>query len=132
VVAGVVAVVALLGGGGVYYSSGTGGERPKGREAKKIPAAPTHPSEDRPADRTPGVAHRPEALAVVREAVARRFGEKVVVTAVRLEDGHLTLQGQVDRWETLQPAREAAVRALEESGLGPVRSWDNHLKKPKK
>jgi hypothetical protein len=70
-------------------------------------------------------------LEIVREAFEKRFGKRVVVTIVRLEDGNLTLEGELLRWEDLRPAREVAVQALETAGFGPIRSWDNHLKKTK-
>jgi hypothetical protein len=70
-------------------------------------------------------------LEIVREAFEKRFGKRVGVTNVRLEDGNLTLEGELLRWEDLRPAREVAVQALETAGFGPIRSWDNHLKKPK-
>jgi hypothetical protein len=71
-------------------------------------------------------------LEVVQEAIARKFGKKVIVTGVRIEDGKLTLEGELHRWEDLRPAREIAIQALEEAGLGPIKDWENHLKKPKK
>jgi hypothetical protein len=71
-----------------------------------------------------------EPLELVHEAVARKFGKEVTVTAVRLDDGRLTLEGSLTRWAHLLPARELAVRTLEEAGLGPITTWDNHLKKP--
>jgi hypothetical protein len=70
-------------------------------------------------------------LEVVREAVEKRFAKRVVVTTVRVENGNLTLEGELLHWEDLRPAREVAVQALEATGFGPIRSWDNHLKKPK-
>jgi hypothetical protein len=73
-----------------------------------------------------------DPLALVQEAVARKFGGEVTVTAVRLDGGTLRLEGDLGKWEHLQPARETAVRALEEAGLGPIKSWENHLKKPKR
>jgi hypothetical protein len=71
-----------------------------------------------------------EPLDLVREAIARKFGKEVIVTGVRLEDDRLILEGKLTHWGDLQPAREYAVRALEEAGLGPITTWDNHLKKP--
>lgn len=72
-----------------------------------------------------------EPLEVVREAIERKFAKKVVVTIVRLENGRLTLEGELQHWEDLRPAREVAAQALETAGFGPIRGWDNHLKKPK-
>jgi hypothetical protein len=70
-------------------------------------------------------------LDVVRNAMERRFDKKVVVTAVRIEDGNLILEGEVHQWQDLRPAREVAVQALEAAGFGPIRNWENHLRKPK-
>jgi hypothetical protein len=76
--------------------------------------------------------HLRDPLEVVQEAVAKKCGSGVTVTAVRLEDGVLTLEGDLDKWEHLQPAREVAIQAQEEAGQGPIKTWDNHLRKPKK
>jgi hypothetical protein len=84
-----------------------------------------------PAKNAPSIRRPLVPLEVVREAFEKRFAKKVVVTTVRVENGNLTLEGALLHWEDLRPAREVAVQALETAGFGPIRSWDNHLKKPK-
>lgn len=71
-------------------------------------------------------------LEIVQQAVARKFGKQVVVTGVVLEKGRLRLEGALSKWQDKQPAREVAVAALVEAGLGPIPSWDNRLRKPNK
>jgi hypothetical protein len=145
-VASIVTAALLSLGGGAFLVFGNGKETPKKKTSLKPVAAKTSESE-KAKDRM--VAERPspdvepapitrvensvrEPLEVVRKAIARKFGKNVIVTAVRLENRNLMLEGELTRWEDLRPAREVAVQALEEAGLGPIRGWDNHLKKPKK
>jgi hypothetical protein len=91
------------------------------------------PSNDNvaPAKNAPSLQRPLVPIDLVREAIEKRFAKRVVITTVRLENGNLTLEGELLRWEDLRPAREVAVQVLEAAGFGPIRSWDNHLKKPK-
>jgi hypothetical protein len=108
-------------------------DKPSRNHARESPQkVATEAAKSAPSANEPGPPRRRAPLEVVRKAIERRFDKKVVVTTVRVEDGNMTLEGELNHWEDLRPAREVAAQALEEAGFGPIRSWDNHLKKPKK
>jgi hypothetical protein len=123
-------------GVGVYVVFGRGvtptAKNPKGNAAASIaPKGSPQSSKSASATTESNPARSRTPLDTVRQAVQRRFDKRVVVTNVLVEQGNLTLEGNLQRWEDLRPAREVAVKALEEGGFGPIRSWDNHLKKTK-
>jgi hypothetical protein len=104
----------------------------KANPAKEISPKMRSSSDSVTSSKNASYVRRPLApLEIVREAVEKRFGNRVVVSTVWVENGNLTLEGELLRWEDLRPAREVAVHALEAAGFGPIRSWDNHLKKTK-
>jgi hypothetical protein len=131
-----------LTGGGIFLFGGGASEKQAPQEKVAAPRKGKKSSSSFVSAKVPVPQHagvgKPIAgtkrspLEVVQEAIARKFGKKVIVTGVRIEDCKLTLVGELQRWEDLRPAREIAIQALEEAGLGPIRDWENHLKKPKK